>query len=78
MEHRRIYAEPGESEPNLLAIVGEADSDLAHEIINTVPDDSGDTRSPWLWVRLANGDLILGCFPQGDLYLETERDVGRP
>lgn len=29
---------------------------------------SGDTRSQWAWVRLADGHLIFGCFPQGDSY----------
>lgn len=34
---------------------------------------SDDTRSGWTWVRLADGDLILGFFPCGGTYeaLET-------
>lgn len=35
----------------------------------------GDNRSEFHWVRLANGDLILGVYPQGDTYFEIERDV---
>lgn len=31
-----------------------------------------DGRSEWRWVRLANGDLILGLFPQGEAYFELE------
>lgn len=31
-----------------------------------------DGRSQWVWIRLSNGDLILGLFPQGDTYLSTE------
>jgi hypothetical protein len=31
-------------------------------------DDIPDGRSQFQWFRLANGDLILGVFPQGDLY----------
>ena len=23
-------------------------------------------KSDWLWITLPNGDLIFGCFPQGD------------
>lgn len=37
-----------------------------------------DGRSDWMWFRLANGDLILGCYPSGDTYEETENDYGRP
>lgn len=34
---------------------------------------SRDTRSEWLWIRLADGTLILGFFPQGDEgYFGTE------
>lgn len=29
-----------------------------------------DTRSSWNWLRLANGDLMIGIFPCGDTYLE--------
>ncbi|MBY0561521.1 hypothetical protein [Hyphomicrobium sp.] len=29
---------------------------------------SGHGRSNWVWVRLANGDLMLATFPQGDTY----------
>ncbi len=37
-----------------------------------------DTRSEWTWFRLANGDLVLGFFPCGDTYFETEADDNRP
>ena len=30
----------------------------------------GDGRSEPVWVRLRDGTLILGVFPQGDTYLE--------
>lgn len=36
-----------------------------------LPD--GWTRSEWLWIRLANGDLILGVYPQDDLYESLSR-----
>lgn len=35
-------------------------------------DDEG--RSQWLWIWCPNGDLILGCYPQGDTYFATEGD----
>lgn len=27
-----------------------------------------DGRSGWTWIRLANGDLILGVYPLGETY----------
>lgn len=27
-----------------------------------------DGRSSWVWVRLADGTLVLGVMPQGDTY----------
>jgi len=41
-------------------------------------ETSGDGRSPWVWLRLPNGDLILGVFPQGDTYFECELDACYP
>ena len=39
------------------------------------PDiQDGLTRSEWLWVRLPNGDLILGIYPQDGTYFATEKD----
>lgn len=40
-------------------------------------EDDEDGRSEWLWVRLPNGDLILGVYPQGDTYFATEHDHSR-
>lgn len=34
-----------------------------------------DTRSDFRWLRLQNGDLILGVFPRGDGYFEVETEV---
>ena len=30
--------------------------------------DTGDGRSSWVWVRLADGTAMLATFPQGDTY----------
>jgi hypothetical protein len=35
-------------------------------------------RSKYVWVRLACGALLLGVFPTGDTYIETEADPNRP
>lgn len=33
------------------------------------------TRSEWRWVRFADGDLMLGCYPQADSYSTLESVV---
>jgi len=40
------------------------------------PMVGNDNRSPWAWLRLRDGTLILGTFPQGDTYFEfSDADV---
>lgn len=41
-------------------------------------ENSEDGRSEWLWLRLANGDLVLCVFPQGDTYFSVEEDAEAP
>ena len=40
------------------------------------PSDPGycDGRSGWRWFRFPDGTLVLGVFPQGDIYFATEGD----
>jgi len=45
------------------------------KLVLGAPEEGYDGRSPWVWIRLCNGDLILGVFPQGDTYLNVERDA---
>lgn len=45
-------------------------SEDVDKILGAPVNDEG--TSPWLWVRLANGDLIFGCFPRGDTYMGCE------
>lgn len=33
-------------------------------------ENTGDGRSNWVWLRLRDGTLMLGVFPQGDTYME--------
>ena len=42
------------------------------------PKNTGNGRSNWMWVRLPNGDLILGVFPQGETYEAVELDAIYP
>lgn len=39
---------------------------------------TGDGRSEWVWLRLPNGDLILGVYPQGETYMSLEDDAAFP
>ncbi len=48
-----------------------ASPELVALVLNA-SEDSDDGRSEWRWFRLPNGDLILGVYPQGDTYCETE------
>jgi hypothetical protein len=56
---------------DLIATVYPADNDAVLTILSADPDNP-DGRSQFMWVRLVNGDLILGVFPQGDTYFATE------
>ena len=53
-------------------------SEEATERVIFANEHSENGRSQWVWVRLPNGDLILGVYPQGDTYLECERDAQFP
>lgn len=37
-----------------------------------------DGRSEYCWLRLPNGDLMLGVFPRGDTYFAVEDDAAYP
>ena len=50
----------------------DAPDEAVRIVLSTQPDDP-EGRSQWLWVRFPNGDLMLGCFPQGDTYFATEK-----
>ena len=47
--------------------------DLVTKAAHGPSTDNG--RSNWLWIRLTNGDLILGVYPQGDTYCAVEHDA---
>ena len=64
--------ENGNETEQLIGIYEAASDEVAQRIINSPVGDDG--RSPWMWVRLANGDLLLACYPTGDMYEATEGD----
>lgn len=55
--------------------------DASAESVRLVLDagaDTDDGRSGWKWVRLRNGDLILGVYPRGATYEAVELDAQYP
>lgn len=50
----------------------------AAQLVLDAPAGKPDGRSEWLWLRLANGDLMLATFPRGETYFATENDEDRP
>lgn len=53
----------------LLAYLYDADQrSVEYVLAAPVGEDPG--RSPFTWIRLANGDLFLGVAPRGDVYVE--------
>lgn len=44
-------------------------------VVLAADEASDDGRSPWMWVILPSGDVVLGTFPQGVTYELIEEDV---
>ena len=63
--------------PRVLGWLEKAKPEVAQIVIDAAPN-TGDGRSDWHWFRLANGDLMLATFPQGETYFATEADTARP
>lgn len=67
-KHALKYAEAGPA-----AIHWPASPEGAIQVIlASAEEENGITRSEWQWIRLANGDLILGVYPQDELYSSIE------
>lgn len=74
MKAHHVYDD--EEKSRVIASVHPASDHSVQTVLAADVDDDG--RSPWMWVRLQNGDLILGIYPQGDTYLQLERDAQYP
>jgi hypothetical protein len=74
-----IYAEDeyGNLKDEFLAFVHPADPNVVQAVLRA-PEKTNDGRSEFVWVRLANGDLVLGVFPRGDTYIQVEQDAAYP
>lgn len=69
--------ETGEDTDQICAYIHPASQEAVDFVLAA---KEGDThgRSEYVWVRLSNGDLILGVFPRGDTYLGCEEDAIYP
>jgi hypothetical protein len=52
-------------------LIADFPEDTFRELLERDPEVD-DTRSQIVQVRFANGDLLLGFFPQGDSYTDIE------
>ena len=57
-----------------LAFIHPASTEIVTKVLNA-NELSSDGRSQWMWLRLPNGDLILGVFPMGNTYEMCEQDA---
>lgn len=48
------------------------------DLVLSADENDPNGRSQWMWLRLPNGDLILGIFPQGDTYMGLDEDSSYP
>jgi len=58
----------------IAAIKDASASDMSIMLCDIGVDDDG--RSNWKWFRLSSGDLIFGCYPQGDTYERVANQEG--
>lgn len=60
----------GEQTDRQIAWIEPANRQDVQRFLMLQQDGSGETRSDWFWMRLRDGTLLFGSFPQGDAYLE--------
>lgn len=60
-----------------IAMVHPASKEIVKMVLAAKVKDP-DGRSQFLWVRLPNGDLILGVYPQAGTYEACELDAQFP
>lgn len=64
-----------DDEYDLTKITNKPASDEAVSVMLKADPTSMDGRSNWLWFTLPNGDVIFGCFPEGDTYETLREDM---
>jgi hypothetical protein len=60
---------PFDAKAAQIAYVKPADPEVAAEVLSRTTEGM-DGRSPFVWLRLHDGTLMLGVFPRGDTYME--------
>lgn len=65
-----IYAD--QSESRIAYHYPASDMEVEHTLALDPSLPDGETRSEWVWLRLANGDLCLATFPQDEGYIALE------
>lgn len=58
---------------NIIATAYCASQDKAEMVIRQPVGPDG--RSEWSWFILANGDVILGCFPRGNTFEQISDEL---
>ena len=61
-----------DEENKMIAESRTASPEFVEKILSAPVTENG--RSVFKYFRLTNGDLILGVYPCGDMYFETESD----
>lgn len=78
MRPHDLTSQESSSDPEVhLATVFPASTDSVLNLLAAPQTKEGedDGRSEWVWIRFANGDLMMGIFPQGAVYEILEGDV---
>jgi len=47
----------------------------AIKMVLDAPTSGDDGRSEFFYLLLANGDLVVACYPQGDTYMSLDADL---
>ena len=70
--------ETGRMTDLVMAYTYPASAESVGTILAANNDGSDDGRSGWMWLRLSNGDLMLGLWPRGETYFAVEMDAAIP
>lgn len=61
---------------SVVAVLKTADVEHVQFVLSAPVDGDDGGRSEFVWVRLPNGDLILGVFPQAEIYEHLMDEIG--
>lgn len=79
MGHAAAHIVSDEETGAYVASVHPASDESVFTVLAADPNaDKGMARSQWPWVRLADGTLVLGVFPQDGTYFAVEVDAETP